>query len=377
MTTQATVIRASREAYRRSQRQKRMRSLALGVLIPTAITFLYFAFIARPQYHTQVKFTIQGLQQSAPDFLTGIGIPSASPASNDGRIVTEYVRSTEMVSRLRQSYGFDQAYAGFTLDPWGHIPRDAAIESATAFWNARAVTTFDPMSNVVTVDLNAYRPEDSLNLAKGVLAETSRLVNSLNNRVQSEALRLAEREVAAKAAEYRQARDRIAQVRGRQSVTLDAETGQEVSLVGSLEGQIASTRVEQAALSATYRPDSPQMVAINQRLAGLEEQRARAQAQVRSGPGEGQAARDVSAQAALLEYDYAQKAYFAALTALQETRSARNGDQRYIVPFVPPRLPQKSDYWSRWGNVLGVAIGAALLIMLANLVLSVIRDHTR
>jgi capsular polysaccharide transport system permease protein len=377
VTTQATLVRAQRDAYRRSQRQLRLRSLALAVLIPTAITFIYYAFIARPQYHTQVKFTIQGLQQAAPDLLTGIGIPSISPASNDGRIVMEYVRSTEMVTRLRRSYGFDQAYAGFTLDPWGHISRNAAIESATAFWNGKAVTTFDPMSSVITIDLHAYRPEDSLNLAKGVLAETSRLVNSLNNRVQTEALRLAERELAAKEADYRRARERIAQVRGRQTLTLDAETGQEVSLVGSLEGQIASTRVEQAALSATYRPDSPQMVAINQRLAGLEEQRARAQALVRAGPGEGQAARDVSTQAALLEYDYAQKAYYAALTALQETTSARNGERRYIVAFVPPRLPEKSDYWSRWSNVLGVAIGAALLISLGNLVLSVIRDHTR
>ena len=375
MNSQLTDQRRARQARKLAQRREKLRIFTWGVAIPTLIALVYYLIVARPNYEVTMKFTVQGLHQNRPDFLTGIGIPAITPATNDGRIIVEYLKSTEAVRNLRRAHGFNDAYGGFTLDPMGFVSPGASIEKATRFWNSKAVVTYDATSNVVTADISAFSPEMSLKLARGTLDEATKVVNSLNSRVQNEATKAAEREMDRKKAEYEAVRDRMTRLRAGQALTLDAEQQQVMSMVARAEEQLATLRVERAASAATFQPDSPQIKAINEKIAALEMERGRAMAQLTSGPGTGEARRDVSGQTMMLDYEFAQKAYYAAVTAHQQTISTRDNERRYLVAFVPPRAPETSDYWSRLANVLAVAVISALLMAIVSLSYSVIKDH--
>lgn len=360
---------------RLAKRQQRLRAIALGILVPTLLVLVYYALLARPEYETEMKVTIQGLEQQSPDMLTGIGLPAITQSSNDGLVVVDFIESKEIVRRLVETYGFDDAFGEWSFDPFARVAPSAPLESKASFWRGQSSANYDTTSNVITIGVRAFTPEESLRLAEGVLAETEAVVNSLNSRVQNEAVRVAEEELAERREEYNEARRRVIAARANRATTIEAEAQQQIGLVGGIESQLAQARVERAGAIAQFRPDSPQIRALDERIASLEEQRARAMAEIRGGPGVSEAQRDVSAQTALLDYEFAQQAYYAAIQARQSAVNTRESERRYLVAFVPPRIAEVSNYWDRFANVFGVAIVSALFMALGTLAYSVIKDH--
>lgn len=360
---------------RNARRRLRFRIIAAGIVIPTLLVFIYYALLARPEYDTEMMFTIQGLEQQQPDILGGIGLPAISASTNDGLVVTEFATSTALVRRLEENYGFDAAFGGWSFDPFARISPSAAIETKTRFWTGQVAAAYDSTSKIVTVNVRAYTPEDSLRLAEGVLTETENVVNALNGRVQDEAVRVAGEEVASRRDAYNEARQRVIASRASRATTLEGEAAQQVGLVGQIEGQLANARVERAAAIAQFRPSSPQIRAMDERIAALEEQRTEALRGARDGFGVSEASRDVSAQTALLDYEFAQQAYYAAIQAERQAISQRANERRYLVAFVPPRPAEISNYWSRFANIFAFALAAALAMAIATLGYSVVKDH--
>ncbi|MEQ9662179.1 MAG: hypothetical protein RLN87_06480 [Parasphingopyxis sp.] len=361
---------------RQAKRRRRLQVVALSILLPTLIMFLYYALIARPEYETEMKFTIQGLEPRSPDVLSGVGLPAITQQGNDGEIIVQFIQSQELVARLVENYGFDAAFGNWSLDPAARVAPDSSLGSKTDFWNEQSIVSYDAVANVVTVSVNAYSPEESLRLSEGVLTETEAVVNQLNRRVQNEAVRAADEEVEARREEYNAARRRAITSRANRATSIaTAESQQQVGLITQIEGQLANARVERAAAIAQFRPESPQIQALDERIAALEAERAQYMAELRGGPGVDEARRDVASETAMLDYQFAQQAYYAAIQARQQAVLTRENERRYLVAFVPPRLPESSNYWSRFTNLIGIAIGIALLMSLSMLSYSVIKDH--
>ncbi|MEO1169765.1 MAG: hypothetical protein AAFW97_13740 [Pseudomonadota bacterium] len=360
---------------RHARRRVRFRIVAAGILIPTLIVFIYYALLARPEYNTEMMFTVQGLEQQPPDLLGGIGLPAVTPSANDGMIITEFVTSSALVRGLEESYGFDAAFGNWSGDILARVSPTAPIEEKTEFWRGQVRAHYDATSRIITVNVRAFTPQDSLRLAEGVLAETEDVVNALNGRVQNEAVRVAREEVAARRDAYNEARQRVIESRATRATTLEGEAAQQVGLVGQIEGQLANARVERAAAIAQFRPDSPQIQAMDERIAALERQRADALREARGGFGVSEASRDVTAQTALLDYEFAQQAYYAAIEAERRAIAQRANERRYLVAFVPPRMAEISNYWQRFINIFAFAIGSAVLMAIAALGYSVVKDH--
>lgn len=360
---------------RHARRRLRFRIIAAGVVIPTFILFLYYALFARPEYDTGMLFTIQGLEQQPLDMLSGIGLPSISTSTNDGLVVSKFITSTALVRGLMENYGFDAAFGGWSFDPFARISPSAAIESKTEFWLGQVDAAYDATSKIISVNVRAYTPEDSLRLAEGVFTETENVVNALNGRVQDEAVRVAGEEVATQSELYNEARRRVISSRANRATTLEGEAAQQVGLVGQIEGQLANARVERAAAIALFRPNSPQIRAMDERIAALESQRAEALRDARGGFGVSEASRDVGAQTALLDYEFAQQAYYAAIQAERQAIAQRANERRYLVAFVSPRPAEISNYRKRFANIIAFAIALSLFMAIATLGYSVVKDH--
>jgi len=360
---------------RHARRRLRFRIIAAGIIIPTVIVLIYYALLARPEYDTEMMFAVQGLDQQQPDLLGGIGLPTIDSSTNDGLVVTEFIMSSALVRRLEENYGFDAAFGGWSFDPFARVAPSAAIEAKTRFWQEQVTANYDATSRIISVNIHAYTPEDSLRLAEGVLRETENVVNALNGRVQNEAVRVAGEEVASRRDAYNEARQRVIESRANRATTLEGEAAQQVGLVGQIEGQLANARVERAAAIAQFRPESPQIRAMDERITALETQREQALRDARGGFGVSEASRDVRAQTALLDYQFAQQAYYAAIQAERQAVAQRANERRYLVAFVPPRRAEISNYWQRFANVFAFAIASALLMAIAMLGYSVVKDH--
>jgi capsular polysaccharide transport system permease protein len=130
-----------------------------------------------------------------------------------------------------------------------------------------------------------------------------------------------------------------------------------------------------AAASQGLSPSAPQLKAMRARVAALDEQISKLQAEM---AGSGKTGGDDLATARTrfdtlqLDNEVAEKRYAAAASALQAARLAADRQRVYINNFVEPSLPQSPTAPSRFFMSLAVAFGSfviwALLVGLAGLI---------
>lgn len=363
-----------RELVRREQRRRTLNTMAAWILGPVAIATMYYAVITPPQYTTSFSFTIRGQTNGSGGILTGL-VGASTPGANDPQLVTNYLMSDAPLPRLKTAYKLNQAYDRFTLDPFAYLSPNATKEWTQWFWNTKMKVAYNSTSGDVSVMVNAYTPQESYRLAMGVLDAAKRAEDSLNALVAQGSLNLANEQVAYTKRDYDAATKKLTELQGNtNTVTIGTDAAAAVALVGQIDSQLATLKVSQAAVQAAYLPNAPQTKALRDQIANLDAQRTQAMAQAKAAPGSSQAEHDVQVQAALLDYQFAQKNYFAAEAALVAAQP-ENQTQSFVVDYIPPQLPETSDYWIRFLNVVAIAFASALLLGAGSLTYSVVKDH--
>jgi capsular polysaccharide transport system permease protein len=372
-------LRQQRAEQRVERRRAIARSGALFVLAPTLLTAIYLLIIAPPEFTSEASFTVRGAQQQAGnDILGTIGLAAPTEASADARIAADYIRSSAMVQALRRQAGFNEAYSRWSLDPSARISPRAAIESATKFWRKKVKVESNINTGGTTFSVKAYRPQDSLRLARGVLNATEQTVNSLSRRPMGNLQQVNLDEVERTRNELQAVQERLSSFQGANAVVpTQAPVTAALGLVGGLDSQIAQLRAEYASMLQTFQPSSAQAQAVQGKINALEAERQRAVERALSAPGENLATTEVEARAILLDYEFAQRAYHTAVASLEASRRDVRTDTKYVVAYVPPELPQKSNYFSRLWNIVAVFIAAAFLWGIGALTYSVLKEHLR
>ena len=364
-----------RELVRREQRRRALRSVAIWVLGPTLLATVYYAVITPPQYETDTTFSIRGAQEASSGLLAGLGLVAPTGATTDPRLVVNYLESSAVIPNLKAHYGFNQAFSHFSLDPLAYLSPNSSIEWTTWFWNNKMKVAYDTNAADVNVQVYAYSPQESLRLAQGVLASAKAVEDVLNKEVQQGSLNLAIAQVASTKKDYDAATKKITALQGNvNTLTISTQAAEAVALVGQIDTQLASLKVSQAAVQAAFNPSAPQAKSVQSQIATLEAERTKEIAKAKASPGASQAEHDVEVQAALLDYQFAQKNYFAAESALVAAQP-QNQNQSFVVAYIPPVLADASDYWKRFLNVVAVALASALLLGAGSLAYSVIKDH--
>jgi capsular polysaccharide transport system permease protein len=364
-----------RELVRREQRRRALRSVAIWVLGPTLLATIYYAVITPPQYETDTAFSIRGAQPASSGVLAGLGLVTPAGTTTDPRLVVQYLMSAAAIADLKAHYGFSQAFSHFSLDPLAYLSPNSSIEWTTWFWNNHMKATYNTTNNDVDVAVNAYSPQESQRLAQGVLAEAKYVEDVLNKQVQQGSLNLAIAQVASTKKDYDAATKEITALQGNVNVlTIGTEATEAVTIVGQIDTQLATLKVQQAGVQAAFNPTSPQAKSIADQIATLEAQRTEEMAMAKAAPGASQAEHDVEVQAALLDYQFAQKNYFAAESALVAAQP-QNQNQSFVVAYIPPVMAEASDYWIRFLNVVAVALASVLVLGAGSLGYSVIKDH--
>lgn len=374
-TTPQAAQPTPRELLRREQQRRTLRTVAIWILGPTVASAIYFAIIAPPDYESKFEITIRGSQPPTTSIISQLGITPGAGATTDPRMVVDFLHSGATVQLLRARFGFDQAYGRFSLDPFAGVNSEAPLERQVGFWKHKLKADYDSVANTITLSVSAYTPQDALRLAQGVLEASKDVEHTLNSQVQQGSYQLAAQQVAATKRDYEAAHDKLTKLQGNvNTLTIGAQAQEMVTLVGDIDTQLATLKVSQAAVEAAFKPDAPQSKAIESQIADLEKQRASAVGQAKTAPGSSAAEHDVLVQAALMDYEFAQKNYFAAEAALLAALP-QNQSQSFVVSFIPPRLPEQSDYWKRFLNVIAVALASAVLLGVGALSYSVIKDH--
>ncbi len=369
-------------------------SFALMVVLPSVLGATYFLLIASDRYSSTIGFSVRGMDGTSAggDFLGALtGLASVGTTTTDSFILMDYLKGREVVERLSKDDGIVSHFSDAEVDFIYRFDSVSPIEELVNYWRDMISITFDNTSSIIEVEVQAFTPEMAESVASHVLSYSSELVNKLSQNARRDAVKFAEEEVRRAELRMKMVRMRMKDFRNTESSidpTRKAEV--QIELIAGLEKQLLDTRSRLATLVGTIDESSPTIrqlrkqedVLVKQILSKREEIGGNRPVQLQAKTGETDRLSSLSSLLAnyeelVVEQEFAQQAYTAALAGLERSRAEADRQQRYLAVFNPPSTPQDAIYPRRFINSLILFLGLLGVWALGTVITYSIRDHLK
>lgn len=344
----------ARPARPRRRHRFLMVSFVVFVLAPLLLASHYLWTRAADQYASRVAFSVRTEEQSsAIELLGGITELSGS-SSSDTDILFAYLSSQELVMRVDAKVNLRQIWTRVSTeqDPIFAFEPSGTIEDLQDHWSRKISVVYDSATGLIDLEVLAFDPQDALRVAEAVLAECAAMINSLSRIAQGDSIRFTREELDSAEERLKAARRALTQFRNRtQIVDPSIDTQNQMGLLVTLQEQLAEALIAADLLVDTTRQDDPRITHANRRIEVI---RARIASERQNlGLGEEGENGEVFAnlvgeyEGLIVDREFAETAYTAALAAHDAALAEVRKQSRYLAAHVKPTLAQKAEYPER------------------------------
>lgn len=343
------------------------------VVLPTVLSAAYFYGVAADQYESEARFIVRSTEPQMGASASGLGqmlglVGGVADARAQSLSVDDYLKSHDAVAAIGTHLDlvgmFRRPGTDWLSRLWWKQP---SPEDLLQYYRRRVTVDFDTDTGITTLRVHAFRPADARRIAQSLLLLGEARVNAFNERAVEDSVRVASSELARAEQDVVKSQQALTRFRvAHRDIDPQKTSANQLQLVGGLEQSLAQTRAELAAMPAQIDPQSPQVVALGHRIAGLEAQLAaqsnrltgavgatgvagaagasEAAGEPETGAGGTLATQLAAYEELLLKEDFAAKRYSAVATALETAREQALRQQLYVVRVVEPNEPVKSLY---------------------------------
>lgn len=351
-------------------------SLLVVVALPLLISSAYLWGFAKDQYASTVGFSVRREDSGgATDFLGGLsGLTKSS--SSDTDILYEYLRSQKLVADMDARMNLRALWSKPTGDPVFVLDANGSIEDLVDYWKRMVKTSYDGATGLIEVRVLAFEPADATGIAQALLDESARMINQLSAVARDDAVRFAREELTVAEDRLRAAREAMTSFRVSNQIVDPATDFQaQAGLVGTLENQLAEAQIEIDLLADAGDAD-PRLVQARRRAEVILARIAAERSKVGADGGQ----KDYAALAGdyerlLVDREFAEQSYVAALSAFDAARAESQRTSRYLAAHVLPTTAEVSRYPERL-VILGL-LGLFLMLLwsIVTLVVYSVKDR--
>jgi capsular polysaccharide transport system permease protein len=145
-----------------------------------------------------------------------------------------------------------------------------------------------------------------------------------------------------------------------------------------LEAELAKSRAELMQLKSFMKEDAPQVQAVNEKVKSLSAQvSGESRRLVNPSKASGLNTSLVDFEAAMVEKEFAQKAYELSMSNLEIARADADRQHRYVAVIAVPSKPDESTYPLRIRSVLTAFILSFLVWSIGSMISAAVREHAR
>lgn len=354
-------------------------SFVLVVLAPVAVTAWYLWSRAADQYASYVAFTVRSEQASSPtELLGGLGSLAgiSGSSSSDTDILYRFILSHEMVERVDQKLDLRQMWSKPENDPVFSYTGNELIEDLLDEWERKVKVYYD--NGMIELRVMAFDPDDAQSIGREILAESSAMINAINDIAREDAIRYAREDLELSVERLKEARQTMTTFRNRyQMVDPEADVEAQAGILVSLQQQLAEALINLGVLRANAQQNDPRIEQAELRVSVIREQINDERLKFGSETPDGEQLSDVVGQfeGLMVDRQFAEQTYTAALAAYDLARAEAQRQSRYLAAFVQPTLSTKAEYPERV-KLLAIMAGFMVLIwMIGALIYYSLRDR--
>ena len=351
------------------------------IALPTLLAVIYFSFIAADMYASEARFIVRSPSRApatggVSGFLQTSGI---TRAQDDVYSVQDFANSRDAVAALSADLDLRAIFGREEADWIARFPnlydRDNS-EDFFRYYKRRVEVQYDTTTGIVKMEVLAFRPDDAQLVATRLLDAAEALVNRLNERARSNAVKNAEIQLRIAEKAVADAQTQVLEYRNRE-LMIDPEktSGAMFESLSRLQEEQQATRLRIAELSRRS-PNSPLLGDLRDRVRELDLQVV--QQRRRLAGGTTSMAPKISEYEQLtLRQELATKEYSSALASLESSRADARRQQIYLDRVVTPNLPDRALYPRRIRAVFIVFVTCFLVYSIGALLIAGVREHAQ
>ncbi|WP_349957919.1 capsule biosynthesis protein [Rhizobium sp. ZPR3] len=351
-------------------------STFLLLVVPNIASIYYFTCVASDQYQSETRFTVRTSTPAlGSNQLTKVtGLPPAQIVQNT-LIVTNFIKSKDMVTALEERVDFQKIYGNESIDRIARLKKDASSEKLLNYWEDMVSIKIDANSGIVTVKARAFTAADAQKVLREVVAASEVVVNDVNTRIWRDVIATAQANLDNAKDQLQKARDQLLIARNQTGVlSVEGSSAVITNLISSVQKERIELQQKYDALLGTVSPDAPQMRVLKREIDSRQKQIDQLNNQVAGQNKSEQNLADVSVDMSQreLEQSLAEQQFATSMKTLEQVKFVSKQQLLYLDTFLAPSLPDEAEYPQRalWiAGILGVTLLAwgAVFGILANL----------
>ncbi len=348
--------------------------------LPTLVAAVYYFGIASGLYMSEAQFVVRSpsKQKSSLSGVSGLMGGGVMGGDNDALMVQAFIMSRDAVGQLDRRDDLrailDRPGADFVSRFPNIFSHRNDFEALYQAYSRFVSVEYDEESEVTTLKVKAYRPEDAQKIAQALLAASERLVNQLNERARQDAVSSFQHEVDQTQQRIATIQAQLTAYRIRQQM-LDPKTAAEGPL--KLLGELNTDRADaQAALADVSRnsPHSPQVPVLRVRIASLTRLIAEERSKI-TGDSGSVAAAQTGYERLDTDRKLADKQLESAYKSLEQAELDAQQQQLYLETIAQPNLPDYPLYPKRMVSFSMVLATCLLAYGIAWVLIASVREH--
>ena len=353
--------------------------LALG---PPIIALWYLSERAYPRYVSKFAFSVHR-EETSPniEFLGGFS-PLSATAANDIDIIADFLESPELVRTIDAKIDLRGmwALALTSRDPVFAFDQQGTLEDMTEYW-LRMVTVHTEGSGLITIDVQAFTPEDAQLIANTVFGAASEMINRVSEVARTDATRLASEDLNLAVERLKSARADLRAFRNQhQMVDPSASLESQMGVLSSLNAELAATLIDIDMLDANSNHSDPRRAQYERRAEAIQSRILHEQNNLGAGGHQnedGAILADIVGDYERLRVDleFAEQAYSLALASFDNTLSEARRQSRYLAAHINPIRAEKAIYPRIPETVATLALFSFLAWAMVVLVFYSLRDR--
>ncbi len=326
-------------------------AFVLLVVMPTVLAAWYLFTRAGDQYHSTAAFSVRSEDFQNPLDALGAFTQIGSSSASDNVILYDYIRSQPLMHKIDETLDLRSMFNKAPQDFVFSLGEDASREDMLDFWNYMVGVAVDTAGGVIDIHVRAFAPEDAQAIAQQILIESSTLINDLSRIAQEDAMRFALEDVADAEARLKRLRQEIRVFRiENQLIDPEASVESQMGVLSELQSQLAAALVAKGTLQEVTAEGDPRFEQVERRIRAIRRQIAEERAAVSNSIEAGESLSDLigTYEGLLVDREFSEQTYTAALAAADQARAEARRKSRYVAVHIEPTIADDSQFPKRW-----------------------------
>ncbi len=366
-------------ANREHQLRRFLLRFGLFVLLPCFVVWFYTMFIATPRYQCVYQITYQTYQPSTSltSGLTQTTFGSSQMDSIDyGTILYEYVSSASLAEQVDKLLDLRAHYSDRNIDWFSRLSPNATQKQFLAYWQSR-VQISEGFGGYLTLTVQGFDPQFTLKLAQTIDTLANTMIDQIEAPARNTEIDSAKHQLMLAASGLQAADDTLTAFRNANGDLDPSFIATQIGTIeAALDGQLATLKAQLNQDEANILPNSAIIVQLKLQIAALEQQIQAERTELANNNGQHDYSDTVAKyDDALANQLLASSTFQAAQQGLVLAQADAAQQQNYVVPFVPPILPDHPTAPDPLDDTFITFLACVGLYGIGNLLFSAFRDQ--